>query len=65
MPRQKWLPFEGRERLDVFWEEFPEQEKRDVIKLYARMITRVAGISLEIIEMEENNDKANSGRSGW
>lgn len=53
MHRQRWLPFEHHEYLDMLWEQFPEPERLKVAKLYGRLIARAAGWKLEHTEKEE------------
>jgi hypothetical protein len=38
MHRQKTLPLDGRESRDALWERFPEEGRREVSCLYARLI---------------------------
>lgn len=39
MHRQKTLPLDGQEALDALWERFPEEGRREVAELYARLMT--------------------------
>ena len=38
MHRQKTLPLDGRQPLDVLWERFPEESRREVVEIYARLM---------------------------
>jgi len=38
MDRQKWLPFEHYEQLDMLWAQFPESERLKVVRLYGRRL---------------------------
>lgn len=38
MHRQKTLPLDGQEALDALWERFPEDGRREVVSLYARLM---------------------------
>ena len=38
MDRQKWLPFEYYEQLDMLWAQFPESERLKVVRLYGRRL---------------------------
>lgn len=53
MDRQKWLPFEHYEQLDMLWAQFPESERLKVVRLYGRLMARAAGWKPEHTEREE------------
>lgn len=53
MPRQRRLPFEDCEDLEILWEQFPKREQSKVAKLYGRIITRAAGMDLQSVERQE------------
>ncbi len=38
MHRQKTLPLDGQASLDALWERFPEESRREVSRLYARLM---------------------------
>jgi hypothetical protein len=38
MHRQKALPLDGQESLAALWERFPEEGRREVARLYARLM---------------------------
>ncbi len=40
MHRQKTLPLDGQASLDPLWERFPEESRREVSRLYARLIAK-------------------------
>jgi hypothetical protein len=40
MPKQRWLPWRGPESLEELWERFPEDCRRSVVSIYARLIER-------------------------
>ena len=53
MRRQKTLPLDGEQSLVTSWERFPEEGRREVTRLYARlMATAVRGK-----EPKEENDE--------
>ena len=43
MDRQRWLPFEHDEQLDMLWAQFPESERLKVVRLYGRLMAQAAG----------------------
>jgi hypothetical protein len=53
MDRQRWLPFEHYEQLDMLWAQFPESERLKVVRLYGRLMARAAGSQLQHTEREE------------
>jgi len=53
MDRQRWLPFEHNEQLDMLWAQFPEPERLKVVRLYGRLMARAAGGKPEHTEREE------------
>jgi len=53
MRRQKTLPLDGQESLDALWEVFPEESRREVTRLYARLMA--AAVRGE--EPKEENDE--------
>jgi hypothetical protein len=55
MDRQRWLPFEDYEQLDMLWTQFPEAERLKVVKLYGRLMAREAGWKPEHSEREEGS----------
>ena len=54
MHRQKTLPLDGQKSLDALWEGFPEEDRREVSRLYARLMA--AAVRGER-RKEENNDE--------
>lgn len=38
MHRQPTLPLDGREVLDALWRRLPEEGRREVIEIYARLL---------------------------
>lgn len=57
MHRQKTLPLDGRESRDALWERFPEEGRREVSRLYARLIaTAVRGERPKEKNDEERDD---------
>ena len=54
MHRQKTLPLDGQASLDALWERFPEESRREVSRLYARLMAQAVRGERA---MEENNDK--------
>lgn len=38
MHRQRTLPLDGQESLDALWQRFPEEGRRKVIEIYARLM---------------------------
>jgi hypothetical protein len=40
MHRQKTLPLYGQESLEALWERFPEEGRREVSRLYARLMAK-------------------------
>jgi hypothetical protein len=54
MHRQKTLPLDGQASLDALWERFPEESRREVSRLYARLMAEVVRSERP---MEENNDE--------
>jgi hypothetical protein len=40
MHRQKTLPLDGQESLDALWEQFPEENRKEVSRLYARLMAK-------------------------
>ena len=53
--RQKTLPLDGQESLDALWERFPEEGRREVSRLYARLMAQAVRGESESSE-EENDD---------
>jgi len=53
MQRQKTLPLDGEQSLDALWERFPEEGRREVTRLYARLMA--AAVRGE--EPKEENDE--------
>jgi hypothetical protein len=53
MQRQKTLPLDDEESLDALWERFPEEGRREVTRLYARLMA--AAVRGE--EPKEENDE--------
>lgn len=53
MQRQKTLPLDGEESLDALWERFPEEDRKEVTRLYARLMA--AAVCGE--EPKEENDE--------
>jgi len=39
MHRQKTLPLDGQESLEALWQRFPEEGRREVIAICARLLT--------------------------
>lgn len=58
MPRQKRLPFENREDLEVLWERFTRKARTKTVREYARLIAQGARTNVQPIEKEEG------GRNG-
>jgi len=54
MDRQRWLPFEQDEQLDMLWMQFPESERLRVGRLYGRLMARAAGCRPEHTERQES-----------
>ncbi len=54
MHRQKTLPLDGQASLDALWERFPEESRREVSRLYARLMAQAVRGERA---MEENNDE--------
>jgi hypothetical protein len=61
MPRQRWLPL--GEVLEELWERFPSQARRQVVKLYARLMARAAGLSATHSTQEEVTHEPLTNRS--
>ena len=40
MQRQKPLPLDGQESLEALWERFSEEGRREVSRLYARLMAK-------------------------
>lgn len=38
MHRQRTLPLDGQESLEALWRRFPEEGRREVIAIYARLL---------------------------
>ena len=38
MQRQQTLPLDEQEALDALWQRIPEESRREVIRIYARLI---------------------------
>jgi hypothetical protein len=53
MQRQKPLPLDGEESLEALWERFPEEGRREVTRLYVRLMA--AAVRGE--EPKEENDE--------
>jgi hypothetical protein len=54
MHRQKTLPLDGQESRDALWDGFPEEHRREVSRLYARLMAKaVRGENPK----EENDDE--------
>ena len=54
MHRQKTLPLDGQASLDALWERFPEESRREVSRLYARLMAEAVRGERP---MEENKDE--------
>ena len=54
MHRQKTLPLDGQASLDTLWERFSEESRREVSRLYARLMAEAVRSERA---MEENNDE--------
>jgi hypothetical protein len=54
MLRQKTLPLDGQEALDVLWLRFPEGSRREVVEIYARLLAAAASGESK---KENSNDK--------
>lgn len=54
MHRQKTLPLDGQQSLDALWERFPEECRRELSRLYARLMA--AAVCRERAK-EQNDDK--------
>lgn len=54
MHRQKALPLDGRDALDALWPRFPEQNRREVVAIYARLMAAAGGGKNK---KEDNDDK--------
>ena len=57
MQRQKTLPLDGEQSLVTLWERFPEEGRREVTRLYARLLA--AAVRGE--EPREENDEGGDG----
>jgi hypothetical protein len=57
MPRQRWLPLGGQEVLEALWEQFPPPSRQQAVKLYARLVTRWAGLSAAAARSKEVTDE--------
>jgi hypothetical protein len=57
MQRQKTLPLDGEQSLEALWEGFPEEDRREVTRLYARLMA--AAVRGE--EPKEENDEGGDG----
>jgi hypothetical protein len=57
MQRQKTLPLDGEQSLEALWEGFPEEGRREVTRLYARLMA--AAVRGE--EGKEENDEGGDG----
>ena len=57
MDRQRWLPFESDEQLDMLWVQFPESERLRVVRLYGRLMARAAGWKPERTDREEAREQ--------
>ena len=57
MPKQKRLLFDSADRLDALWEQFPEEDRRKVVALYAQLIVKAVDKYLLMnYELEKTND---------
>ena len=45
MPKQRWLPLGGQENMEELWDRFPDPSRREVVKQYARLMARAAGLT--------------------
>jgi hypothetical protein len=54
MHRQKTLPLDDQESLETLWDGFPEEHRREVSRLYSRLMARAAGGEKP---REENDDE--------
>ena len=57
MDRQRWLPFEQDEQLEMLWMQFPESERLRVVRLYGRLMGRAAGWKPEHTDREEAREQ--------
>jgi hypothetical protein len=60
MPKQKRLLFDSVECLDALWEQFPEEDRRGVVTLYAQLIVKAIDKCLLIddgLERIHDSDK--------
>ena len=55
MDRQRRLPFEEQEELDELWVRVPEAERRELVRLYGRLLARAAGWKAEQSKDEEGD----------
>lgn len=55
MHRQKALPLDGQESLEALWERFPEEARREVTRLYARLM--VAAVRGEKPKEKKDDDR--------
>lgn len=55
MDRQRRLPFEEQEQLDELWVRVPEAERRELVRLYGRLLARAAGWKAEQSKDEEGD----------
>jgi hypothetical protein len=63
MPRQRQLSLGDQEVPEALWERFPRESRRQVVKLYARLIGRVADSRAMRITQEETKHEPNADRS--
>jgi hypothetical protein len=54
MHRQQTLPLDGQEDLSTVWEQLPEESRRQVIRIYARLLAVAVQSKTG---KEESNDK--------
>jgi hypothetical protein len=55
MDRQRRLPFEEQEQLDELWLRVPEAQRRELVRLYGRLLARAAGWKAEQSKEEEGD----------
>jgi len=56
MPKQRWLPLGGQENMEALWDRFPVPSRRQVIKQFARLMARAAGVPAVASPSKEAQD---------
>lgn len=56
MHRERTLPFRDEPDIDALWERFPESSRRQLIRLWAQLMARVARPAARPNERKETSD---------